>query len=640
MGFREEKIIKIFRIALSFISLLSVSLFSPYLTEFFSSDGFINSAQMMSIQSTSGGGNSFSLFFFNDTKVFVCLCYFSMIVALFLLLLGIKPTINSFISWILYLSFYNRFPAIGYGGSEILIMTLFLCFLIYLFPFNWTVLLVKINFAIIYLFAGITKLTHSTWMNGTELAATINSNYGVFDYSWVGEFPNSISILVYSSIITELCYAFIIWFERTRLFVLLMTLGLNLGIILTLQVTFFPQSMLVGSILFLKEKDFEQIKNFSLYLYKFIYQIIMDMNKKIFFPLFSISIIFILSYLFADSLWYPYFNKGCKFGYVRVSANTQRGISKDFCVMKYEAKKDPVIDSSNALAISTPYYSPWTLISYEKAKQACKRSNANLITNDQWMTIAERIAKLPINDISPEAGIQLASGNSNGLGRTLGARKIDDPYIWRCNLNLPLYSYENRYRGNLCELRGESANLFTNKGYFGTDKGFEIFSGNYNAGSLDRGLLRTHVIEEQSLIWDFAGNAWEWVDSKNFYEPTTGTFTGVGNDTEGFSGDMPRLNSKFTTTNFHEYSEISDWNGNEQFKPLDGMNSNNGIGMIYLNPGRSWGPEDEVNKDVKAIVRGGAWGNPKEAGIFALNISHSPNNMAPYIGFRCTYELE
>jgi hypothetical protein len=631
---QDLTIVSIFRIFLALISIYSVLLFLPHLKEFFSSDGFINSAQMQSIVSKGGGGNSFSIFFFNDTYLFVTFSYYLMLYSLIMLLMGIKPWFSSFTSWILYLSFYNRFPLIGYGGSEIIIMTLFFTFVTYFvleFKQNafWGVRLIQINTAIIYLFAGVTKLIGPTWFNGTELAAVNNSNYGIFDYSWLGEMPLLVTSSVFAATLTEVCYPFLVWFDKTRLIILILTCFLNLGIMFSLQVTFFPHIMLICSILFLKKNDFQFMKNqYQLFISK--------INFKYITILLTLFVFILFSYKPITEKIYQLNNGGCKKGFIFIKSNTARGQLNDFCVMKFEAKQD-----KDLLAVSVPHYLPWTNISLEESKKACESINAKLINDSQWLTIADSIYTTTINDLSPEDGIQLPSGNSWGIGKALGARYVDEPSIRYCDFSRGVFDYRNKFRGSLCELRGEAVNLFTQKGFFGTQSSFDHFDKTYNAGESGRSKLRT-LIAGNSVIWDFAGNVWEWIDRDPIVEPNSSSATDAGYDDDGITGeDLPIFNKKITVAEALEYSDITNWRKFDYLKPLN-MNSKgiNGTGKIYINPGRSFGSIYKDSDAKKYFIRGGAWGNPNEAGIYSLNVGNSKEYRSNFLGFRCAYEIK
>ena len=93
--------------------------------------------------------------------------------------------------------------------------------------------------------------------------------------------------------------------------------------------------------------------------------------------------------------------------WVRVPGDPNYG-TKDFCVMKYEAKcsnSDGKACPSEDTPASIAGGEPWVNISQIDAITACSRiTDAALISNEQWMTLATNIAGEPINWSSGSVG--------------------------------------------------------------------------------------------------------------------------------------------------------------------------------------------------------------------------------------------
>ena len=81
----------------------------------------------------------------------------------------------------------------------------------------------------------------------------------------------------------------------------------------------------------------------------------------------------------------------CPAGYVPVPS-LKNYTEDSFCVMKYEAK---LSSEDNSKAVSVPEGPPLTSVSHQAAKEFCGKNGSgyNLITNDQWQTIARHIEK-------------------------------------------------------------------------------------------------------------------------------------------------------------------------------------------------------------------------------------------------------
>lgn len=143
----------------------------------------------------------------------------------------------------------------------------------------------------------------------------------------------------------------------------------------------------------------------------------------------------------------------------------------DFCVAKYEMKNDGA-DMPVSVAAGTP----WTWVTKDWARWKCKLIGAgfDLISNDQWQTVARNIAGTAVNWSSGVvASGALNAGHSDDSPSSSLAASTDD-------LN-----------GN-CLSTGQTCTSTT--------------------WSSQR---RTHQLSNGNIIWDFAGNVNEWVTNEN-----------------------------------------------------------------------------------------------------------------------------
>ncbi|MDZ4225678.1 MAG: hypothetical protein U1C49_02400, partial [Candidatus Andersenbacteria bacterium] len=197
----------------------------------------------------------------------------------------------------------------------------------------------------------------------------------------------------------------------------------------------------------------------------------------------------------------------CPTNWIAVPENTTLGTT-GFCVMKYEAKQD-----ANKNPTSTPTGSPWVSVDWYEAREACKRIDAHLITSNEWTTIARNIESTTINDLDDDAALQLATSHSDNapasaLATTAGA----DPVVSGCTLTSTMENAANAYGAASCEIRGTGAGGSTDndKGYYGTGQVWSTTG--YSAGAANKSQLRTAVLSNGKVIWDFAGDVWEWND--------------------------------------------------------------------------------------------------------------------------------
>jgi len=139
----------------------------------------------------------------------------------------------------------------------------------------------------------------------------------------------------------------------------------------------------------------------------------------------------------------------------------------DFCVAKYEMKND-----GYGTAVSTATGAPWVSIIRSTARSKCQALGAgyDMISNDQWQTIARNIAGVASNwDSGTVASGQLNPGHSDGSPWRSLAASLDD------------------INGN-CTGTGQTCSSLT-----------------WNSQR------RTHVLSNGNVIWDFSGNVEEWV---------------------------------------------------------------------------------------------------------------------------------
>ncbi len=263
----------------------------------------------------------------------------------------------------------------------------------------------------------------------------------------------------------------------------------------------------------------------------------------------------------ADYWW-----TACPAGYVEVpplAPYTQ----KSFCVMKYEAKTGSASVAATTAAAGTPVVS----INRDNARASCKLNGAgyDLISNAQWQTIARNIADTPSNwgtEGQPNAtaaygAAALSHGHSDGIPNNALAANADDTVA--------------------CD-------------------GTEQTCSNTDWSSQ----RRTFYLSNGSVLWDFAGNVWEWVRDNN----TT---------TQGAEGFLSTMNANDSRQNNF---------GNDQFCNAPGGSPYCGMGYGY------------TNSSAGAVFRGSNWSNGMRTGVFTSNLTGGPTVTITSLGFRCVYQ--
>jgi len=223
--------------------------------------------------------------------------------------------------------------------------------------------------------------------------------------------------------------------------------------------------------------------------------------------------------------------------------------TRTFCVMQYEAKND-----GTNKPVSQANGTPWVNISQIDAKAKCQSIGAHLVTEDEWLTIVRNIELQPTNWSSGQIGSgYIPRGNSDSSAAMDGT----DP------------------------LTGANQ--------------------------------RTLTLSNGAIIWDIAGNVWEWTDA-----------TILGRD-------QPKCVANPTGFGWCEYSGLVSYGAlsPERLLPLNSSwNTTQGYGRIY-----SSGAPNNPNTFV--FLRSGVWGNGPYAGVLALDLCTGTSYTSSNIAFRC-----
>ncbi len=278
----------------------------------------------------------------------------------------------------------------------------------------------------------------------------------------------------------------------------------------------------------------------------------------------------------------------CPTNYIQIPSNADVGSANAFCVMRNEAK--------NVLGYpsSTTTGQPWTSIDLTSAKAACESLNTlnsviakyDLISNPEWMNISRNIEQQTVNWSNGviNAGNELARGHSDDSpSAVLDIGNINDPYDQTLNNSseTPSLGWEQR---------------------------------------------RTHTLSNGAVIWDFAGNVWEWVD----LSLSPGLQTLNPNKKPYSSSDGVPI---------HGYKELSDINtligenGSDIFipsfwRPLNQtFDHAQGVGQYYGGDNSSGG----------SLLRGGAYNEGNRSGVYSFAIDQELTGSGNWLGFRCVY---
>jgi hypothetical protein len=247
----------------------------------------------------------------------------------------------------------------------------------------------------------------------------------------------------------------------------------------------------------------------------------------------------------------------CPRNYVFVPGNPlykTPNAGNDFCVMKYTASNH----DEKGVAKSRMGNLPWTNINRDDGVKACAANGwrYHLMTNSEWMTIARNIEGNPKN---------------------WSAGKVGEGFLSRGNSDKP-------------NPNKASSPSQDNDPYF--DTGFNDWTHK-----------RTHLLSNDQMIWDMAGNVWQWVS-----------------DT-------------LVTGNYGKQGYTSDYFNPQRAKELRLIFAPNGL----YGRAQNTGIIDMSNQE--AVIRGGSYLDKNHSGIFAAKTSAASTQSYINLGFRCAYSL-
>jgi hypothetical protein len=270
----------------------------------------------------------------------------------------------------------------------------------------------------------------------------------------------------------------------------------------------------------------------------------------------------------------------CPTNYVSVTTSLLSGV-KSFCVMTYEAKNVAGVATSQALL------TPWTSITFTNAVTQCTSlgSKYDLISNPEWMSIARGIESRTNNWSSSVVGTgMLVSGHSDSSFASNDLLAITD----------------------------------TTDSYNGTGNNASQAAG---SGWEQR---RTFNLANGNIIWDFAGNALEWVDWK--------VFTGGQGVTPAYKAYHSTDSGPINTPIEFNLLNLLIGSTDEMFpdswqSTITTLTSTNRIGKYTAGNNTTGG----------YAKRGGMWASASEAGIYFLDLTSDSSYTSNDTGFRCVY---
>jgi hypothetical protein len=270
----------------------------------------------------------------------------------------------------------------------------------------------------------------------------------------------------------------------------------------------------------------------------------------------------------------------CATNYVAVGRNSDVGVSQAFCAAKYEMKIVGLSDgnelySASFVAESRASGTAWVAMSRDQAIAECQAlgTGFDLISNAQWQALAREIEGVT------EGGAYVNWSN----GSTSGANAIN---------------------------RGNSDGSSTESLAASDDSNPCFGTGNPNCANnahADFTQKRTHTLSSGGVIWDVAGNAYEWVKlDVSTMPPLEGSNNYISQQPWTSALNRPTVwgpAGSYTAKNSGEYG---------------------GLGYATF------------NSPVGTVLRGGFYNDFTNSGVFAAELNQGAL-LDMHKGFRCVY---
>lgn len=250
------------RIAFGGLSVVYLLGLLPYVETQFSGLGWLRDIQQIAVQN----GGSWSLFFIQAGAQITTLAYAIVwmgIIAAFMLMIGWQSRLAATITWLVWVSLWNRNPLLLDGDDAILKL---MCFYLMLSSCGncwsvdaclqikpqqvsvWPLRLIQFQIALIYFVSGWVKFHSPEWLDGTIMQyVLIHPQYSRWDgWSFIDNPLLSGVLVALAGFIRwwELLFPFLLINAHSRKISLLIGILFHVGLLFTMNLRWFPVIML------------------------------------------------------------------------------------------------------------------------------------------------------------------------------------------------------------------------------------------------------------------------------------------------------------------------------------------------------------------------------------------------------------
>ena len=242
------------------------------LTTFFGPDGWLQADAVRFLQ---GESYAWSYLWWFESPAALWTVHIAALVVFAMLTVGLYTRVVSILAFIAALSYFGRATGALFGLDQINVMlAMYLCVgrsgdafsldrwravrkaghplpVRRSWSSNVAIRLIQLHMCVIYMFAGMAKLTGPAWWDGNAMwMAFGNLEYQSLDMTWMADWPRLMNLMAHVTVFWELFYVALVWPRLTRPIVLLLAIPLHLGIAICLGMITFGVIMLVGNLAF------------------------------------------------------------------------------------------------------------------------------------------------------------------------------------------------------------------------------------------------------------------------------------------------------------------------------------------------------------------------------------------------------
>jgi hypothetical protein len=273
----SPKRLALFRMAVAFLLLVNAYLTHFHLLEYYGVNGIVsfNTARQMM------GGARLNLFeLFKDSDRIVVALFTVHVVACFAMLFGLFTRASILVVFVTLVSFHHRNSAILHSGDALIrIFVFYLCFSPAGHAYSLDNVLAKalgqsknqakyhiaitrliqLQLCWVYLATGLSKSLGNMWADGTAVYyVTRLLDFQRFHMPWVVENLFLLKCLTWGTLVIELGFPILVWFEGLRIPVLICGFLFHLGVDLTMNIPLFQWTMIATYTLFITNEEWSR----------------------------------------------------------------------------------------------------------------------------------------------------------------------------------------------------------------------------------------------------------------------------------------------------------------------------------------------------------------------------------------------